>query len=89
MTPLKATAGSFDRLRTGSSTAQFAKYANSFAQDDTLFWVVTLPILAMELRRMGDGAFFATQAGRFGWGQLVPDGDELEADGVDSHFDHL
>jgi tRNA uridine 5-carboxymethylaminomethyl modification enzyme len=28
-------AGSFDRLRTGSSTAEFAKSANSFAQDDT------------------------------------------------------
>ena len=38
----------------------------SLAQDDTLFWVVTLPILAMELRRMGDGAFFATQAGDCG-----------------------
>jgi hypothetical protein len=33
-TTAKATAGPFDKLRAGSSTAQFAKYANCFAQDD-------------------------------------------------------
>jgi hypothetical protein len=32
-----ANAGSFDKLRTGSSTTQFAKYANGFAQDDNVF----------------------------------------------------
>ena len=32
----KRTAGSFDKLRTGSSTASFAKCANDFAQDDTV-----------------------------------------------------
>jgi hypothetical protein len=34
-----ATAGSFDKLKTGSSTAQFAKGANCSAQDDSLLVV--------------------------------------------------
>jgi hypothetical protein len=36
-TTASATAGPFDKLRAGSSTAQFARCENDFAQDDK-FW---------------------------------------------------
>jgi hypothetical protein len=50
-TTASATAGPFDKLRAGSSTAPFAQCANDFAQDDNC-WVMSTATATTQQRQM-------------------------------------
>ncbi len=51
-------AGSFDKLRTGTSTTQFAKCANRFAQEDTFSGLCE--VQAMEKDKIRGSLHYAT-----------------------------